>query len=185
MGAVILEFSSASRPRGSISASQPALSRNGRPLPEPLTETCRNQRARLGRRETWRAAAYLTAHRRAKIDWLNALGTAQRHGVADATAYPDAAYAGHPGPVDAVDLWRAALVVQMLTPSPDGAAIAWKRAALRAGQWRYADAKVERLERSIQADVEWLAAHPARHSRAKVAAPAAPAAVGEMAVKEA
>jgi len=61
-----------------------------------------------------------------------------------------------------VDLWRAALVQQMLTPAPDVAAVLWKRAKLRAEGWRHTDVKPERLQRAIDADVEWLEAHPTR-----------------------
>lgn len=63
-----------------------------------------------------------------------------------------------------IDLWRAALVKQMLTPAPDAAAVLWKRTQLGAGQHRYTDVKLERLQRAIDADVEWLKAHPSRKS---------------------
>ena len=65
-----------------------------------------------------------------------------------------------------VDLWRAALVAQMSTPAPDVAGVNWKRAQHRAAEYRYAAEKVnlERLQRAIEADVEWLEAHPTRKS---------------------
>jgi hypothetical protein len=40
----------------------PTLGRRGRPHPEPLTDTCRNQRLRLKRREAWWAAGRLTSY---------------------------------------------------------------------------------------------------------------------------
>jgi hypothetical protein len=65
-----------------------------------------------------------------------------------------------------IDLWRAALVAQMLTPAFDVAGVNWKRAQLQAGQYRYAAEKVkpERLQHAIEADIEWLEAHPTRKS---------------------
>ena len=61
-------------------------------------------------------------------------------------------------------LWREALVKQMLTPAPDVAAINWKRTQIRAAQYRHIGVKSERLQRAIDADVEWLEAHPTRKS---------------------
>jgi hypothetical protein len=60
-------------------------------------------------------------------------------------------------------VWRRAERVQMLTPAPDLTAVAWKRGKLRSEHWEYCDVKPERLQ-SIDADVEWLAAHPTRKS---------------------
>jgi hypothetical protein len=45
---------------------------------------------------------------------------------------------------------------QMLTPAPDVAAVLWKRAKLRAEEWRHTDVKPERLQRAIDADVDGL-----------------------------
>jgi hypothetical protein len=64
------------------------LSRRGRPLPEPRTESCRNQRLRLKRRTAWWAAGRLTAYWRARLDWQTALSSAQNHDVADAKSFP-------------------------------------------------------------------------------------------------
>jgi hypothetical protein len=50
----------------------------------------------------------------------------------------------------------------MRTPAPDVAAVAWKRVQLRAENYIYTDVKPERLQRAIDADVEWLKAHPSR-----------------------
>jgi hypothetical protein len=130
--------------------------------PETLTATCRNQRLRLSRRDAWWAARYLTAHWRARLDWHSALSHAQRHGIADANSYPKCDEGKDRFAL--VDLWRAALMKQMLTPAPDVAAIAWKRAQFRAENYRYTDVKLERLQRAIDADVEWLEAHPTRKS---------------------
>jgi hypothetical protein len=131
--------------------------------PEPLTETCRNQRLRLKRRMAWRAAERLTAYRRSRLDWQSALSIAQDHDVADAKSFPPCDDSGSSRMV-LVDLWRAALVAQMLTPASDVAAVNWKRAQLQAENYRYTDVKPERLQHAIEADIEWLEAHPTRKS---------------------
>jgi hypothetical protein len=86
---------------------EPILSRRGRPLPEPLTDTCRNQRLRLSRRKAWRAANRLTAYGRARLDWQAALSTAQDHDVADAKSFLPCDDSGS-NRIVLVDLWRAA-----------------------------------------------------------------------------
>jgi hypothetical protein len=141
---------------------KPIFVRRERPLPEPLTESCKNQRLRLSRRDVWWAASRLTAYRRACLDWHSALSDAQTHGVADANSYPK--YDEGKNRLALVDLWRAALMKQMLTPAPDVAAVAWKRAQLRAENYRYSGVKPERLQCAIDADVEWLEAHPSKKS---------------------
>jgi len=140
---------------------EPILRRRGRPLPEPRTESCRNQRLRLKRRAAWWAAGRLTSYWRARLDWQSALSTAQDHGFGDAKSFPPCDDSGS-SRIVLVDLWRAALVAQMLIPAPDVAAVNWKRAQLQAENYRYSGAKPERLQRAIEADVEWLEAHPTR-----------------------
>jgi hypothetical protein len=58
--------------------------------------------------------------------------------------------------------WRQAIAQQLLTPAPDTKAVAWKRAALAAGDHEYTDVGTERIERVIADDVAFLAAHPFR-----------------------
>ena len=138
--------------------------RRKRQLLQPLMDTCRNQRLRLSRRDAWWAARRLTDYWRARMDWHFALSIAQQYDVADANSYPNCKDDYGNNHLSLVDLWRTALVKQMLTPAPDVAAVLWKRTQLRAGQHRYTDVRPERLERAIEADVEWLKAHPSRKS---------------------
>jgi hypothetical protein len=76
-----------------------------------------------------------------------------------------------PPPCNPDDRWailakyREAVARQLLTPAPNAAAIAWKRAELKGRQHKYAGVKTERIERSITLDVEFLAAHPTRRLR--------------------
>jgi hypothetical protein len=125
-----------------------------------LTTTCINQRLRLSRRDVWWTAEHLTDYWHARLKWNSALSIAQDRDVADANSFPKC----DDSRLVLVDLWRAALVSQMLTPAPDAAAVAWKRAQLRAENFRYADVKPEELQRAIDADAEWLGAHPTKKS---------------------
>jgi hypothetical protein len=132
-----------------------------RSLPEPLTETCKNQRLRNARREVWRDASALTSYWRARLNWYSALGYAQDHGIADADRFPPADSESR---LALVDTWRAALMKQLLTPAPDIGAVSWKRAQFNAGEHLYSGVKPERIERAIADDEAFLAAHPTRRS---------------------
>jgi hypothetical protein len=66
-----------------------------------------------------------------------------------------------------VDTWREAVVKQLLTPAPDGAAVAWKRAKLAGRGFSHLPTKAERIERVIAEDLAFLAAHPVRQSKRK------------------
>jgi hypothetical protein len=131
--------------------------------PENFSETCRNHRLRQSRRDAWRAADHLADYWHARMEWQSALETAQTYNVADANS-------SFPKCEDGVnrwtllDLWRDALVQQMLTPAPDQGAVTWKRAQLRGGQHRYVGVKDEKLQRAIEKDEEWLKSHPSRKS---------------------
>lgn len=171
--AQIIQFSAiTSRPRKPIAPSDgdaiyereelPFVRRERAPLPEPQTETCKNQRLRDGRKKAWNAAHHLTDYYRACIDWESALSTAQMYNVADANLHPKADFGGKRQ--EFVDLWRHALVAQMLTPAPDVGAVNWKRAHLRAGDPAFHTLKDGQLQRAIDAAAEWLKAHPTRKS---------------------
>ena len=103
----------------------------------------------------------MTDYLRARLDWHSALSSAQSWNVPGANSYPKCTD-WDDSRVPLVDLWRDALVKQMLTPAPDIGAVNWKRAQLRGGQHRFTAVKPERLQRAIDADAEWLKAHPAR-----------------------
>jgi hypothetical protein len=132
--------------------------------PQTLTVTCRNQRLRLARRDAWNTARRVTEYWRARVDWRSALSIAQQYDVADSNTYGKTEHTEH---FVLVDLWRVALVSQMLTPAATMADVAWKRAQLRNGQHRFTDAKPGQLQRAIDADVKWLESHPSRKPRAK------------------
>lgn len=92
----------------------------------PLTETAKNHRMRLSRRDAWWAAGRLTEYRRARLKWSQALSLAQQYDVADSKSFPECDDTLE-NRLQLVDLWRSALVAQVLMPAPDNAAVAWKR----------------------------------------------------------
>jgi hypothetical protein len=135
--------------------------RRGRPLPEPLTDTCKNQRLRDARKDAWFHARHTTDYWHARMKWYRALSCAQDYGVGDSTSFPLIDYRE---PCSFVDKWRAALVKQLLTPAPDVGAVTWKRTQLAGEQYVHVGVKRERIKLAIAADAEWLAAHPTRRS---------------------
>jgi hypothetical protein len=146
------------RPNAGIAAGRSA------PPVATVTQTARNQRFRRSRREAWRAADHLTSYWRARLNWHSALGMAQAHGVADAGGF---APASEESRTLLLERWRESLGVQLLTPAPDLCAVTWKRAQLRAGNYEHiAGMSRQRIERAIEADAAWLAAHPSKRSMA-------------------
>jgi hypothetical protein len=127
-----------------------------------MKDTARNHRFRQARRDAWRDAGRLTDFARARLEWHTSLQIAQSWSVPGSAEYPRDDDPHSRG--EEVTAWRTALVAQMLTPAPDQGAVTWKKAQLRAGQHRHVGVKDETLQRAIDADVEWLEAHPSRKS---------------------
>ena len=168
MSCEIIQFSTAARVSAKRHVSDEAIvdavdrvlaQRRERPLPEPLTETCKNQRLRNARKVAWSLARHTTDYFRGLLDWESTLSFAQGQGIPDALNYPEV----DPGRrYTLVEKWRAVLVKQLLTPAPDVGAVTWKKAALKQGQHTHIGVKTERIEQAIAADVEWLNAHPTK-----------------------
>ena len=136
-------------------------------IEDGLTETCKNFRLRDQRRNAWRTADARRDYWHARLKFEDAIWDAQNNDAPEGRSHP---------PHDHDDRWailakyREAVTQQLLTPAPDTAAIAWKRAALKAGQHEYTGVKTERIERAIASDVEFLATHPARRSNSEAMA---------------
>jgi hypothetical protein len=124
--------------------------------------TAINSDLRKERREDWRHADRVTGYWRARLDWNSALSSAQSWGIADSVKFPAAD--NNESRWKLVDTWREAVVKQLLTASPDLAAINWKRAKLASRDFAHLPTKVERIERAIAEDMEWLAAHPTKRT---------------------
>ena len=127
-----------------------------------LTATCQNRRLRDARREVWREADTIREYWKARLEMESAISCAQRHGLPEGNNHP-------PHNPDerwtVLANWRQAIAQQLLTPAPDTAAVAWKKAALAGGQHEYTDIKTERVERAIADDVAWLVAPPMKRRR--------------------
>ncbi len=160
----IIQFSTAAR----ISPKRRKLSRMSREQ-EPerardegeLSTTCKNSRLRQARNEAWNRARRISWYWQARLDWHCALECAQHWGVADSGSFPSAAEENR---FSLVDTCSEAIAKQLLTPAPNIAAVAWKRAKLSGRDFPYLPVKPERVERAIADDVAFLTAHPVRRS---------------------
>jgi len=133
---------------------------------EALSVTGRNGRLRLRRRAAWRAADAARVYWRARWKLEGAIATAQTNGIAEGSNHPIHHWATDH---EMLDNYRAAIAKQLLTPAPDTAAIAWKKAALKAGDHEYTDVTTQRAEHAIAEDLAWLATHPVRQSKRRLA----------------
>jgi hypothetical protein len=132
-----------------------------------LSTTCKNSRLRQMRDKAWNRARQTTSYWRARLDWRDTLKWAQDWGLADSGSFPPAADENR---FSLVDTWREAVVKQLLTPAPNVAAVAWKRAKFSGRDFRYLPVKPDRVESVIADDVAWLAAHPTRRSNSEAMA---------------
>jgi hypothetical protein len=176
MNCKIIQFSTAARPARPVKQTPAVVTaignrvltprqrrREGKPeLPPPATETAKNSRIRIARRDVWWHADRVSDYWRARLDWSSALGLAQQYGIADSASLPSAENESRFG---LVDKWRESVAKKLLTPAPDLAAITWKRAKLKSSDFPYLPVKKERVERAIANDVAFLEAHPTRAKR--------------------
>ncbi len=132
-----------------------------------LSTTCKNSRLRQARKDAWNRASRTTSYWRARLNWHNELGCAQEWGLADSGCFPPASEEDR---FSLVETWRAAVVRQLLTPAPNVADVAWKRAKLGGHDFPYLPVKPERVERVIADDEAFLAAHPVRRSNSEAMA---------------
>ena len=129
-----------------------------------LSTTCKNSRLRQARDKAWDRARQTTSYWRVRLDWHGELEDAQKRGLADSGSFPPAADENR---FSLVDTWREAVVKQLLTPAPNVAAVAWKRAKLSGRDFSYLPVKPDRIERAIADDLAFLAAHPVRRSNSE------------------
>ena len=132
-----------------------------------LSATCKNSRLRQARDKAWDRARQTTSYWRARLDWHGELECAQKWGLADSGSFPPAADETR---FSLVDTWREAVVKQLLTPAPNVAAVAWKRAKFSGRDFSYLPVKPDQIERTIADDVAFLAAHPTRRSNSEAMA---------------
>jgi hypothetical protein len=127
--------------------------------PDGISETLKNRNLRDGRKPQWSKAEAAREYWRARLDMESGISTAQRHGIPEGTNHP---------PHIADDRWtllanwRLSVAAQLMTPTPDTRAIAWKKAALEGEQWQWTDLTKERIEHAIADDEAFLNTHPVR-----------------------
>jgi hypothetical protein len=161
----IIQFSAFSRPTRPVSDKRPLgqRMREAKPaLPATASETAKNSRIRIARRDAWRLAGRVADYWRARLDWKYALEIAHKYEIGDSASFH---LPGENSRCRLVDTWREAVAKQLLTPAPDGAAVAWKRAKLAGRDFEQLPVKAERIEQMIADDVAFLAAHPTRAKR--------------------
>ena len=106
--------------------------RAGKPeLPPPATETAKNARIRIERRDAWWLVEREAEYWQARFKWRNELGTAQRYKIGDSGSFPPAD--SRFDAFDAVGKWREAVAKQLITPAPTLAVVARKRARGQVG----------------------------------------------------
>jgi hypothetical protein len=115
------------------------------------------------RRQAWRKATAAFRLAEASLEWRDALCVAQRNELPDALALKRMEFFD-PERQEAANLMSGALGAVLLTPAPDMAAVEWKRKAIRR---RMVDLSVEQLDKSIEADLDWLAKNPAKLRRTR------------------
>jgi hypothetical protein len=127
-----------------------------------LSVTCRNARLRQRRRAAWRAADAARIYWRARWKLDGAIATAQNNGIAEGSNHPVHHWSTSN---EMLGNYRAAIAKQLVLGAPDIAAVAWKKAALKAGDHEYTDVTTQRAERAIAEDTAWLAAHPTKRTK--------------------
>lgn len=180
MSCEIIQFSAAARPARAVSdkRSSPVIGnrvltpmqqrREGKPeLPPPATETAKNARIRIERRDAWWLACRETEYWHARLKWRNELACAQKYGIGDSGSFPPDKNESRFG---AVDTWREAVAKRLLTPAPDGGAVAWKRAKIKSDEFKRLPITLARAEQVLADDIAFLAAHPTRRSNSEAMA---------------
>jgi hypothetical protein len=126
---------------------------------EPATITAENSRLRSERRDVWRDADAVMGYWSAAMKMHTAISILQNFGAVEVDGYPLIPDESHG---DLVKKYRLAWSKLMLTPAPGSNQVRWKKMQLAAQHYEYTGLKPERIEQAIDADVEWLKAHPVR-----------------------
>jgi hypothetical protein len=93
----------------------------------------------------------------------SAVQLAKTHELPEAQNHPQT---DEDGRMALVAHWRAAKVNQLLTPAYQAAGVLWKKAHLIADRLDYLPVEPRQVERAIEADEAFLAAHPMRRKKA-------------------
>jgi hypothetical protein len=91
-----------------------------------------------------------------------AISILQNFGASEVDRYPFIEPESHG---DLVKNYRLAWAKLMLTPAPGSNQVRWKKIQVMAEHWHYTGLSAEQCEQAIDADEEWLKAHPVSQSR--------------------
>ncbi|WP_426615757.1 hypothetical protein [Bradyrhizobium sp. McL0616] len=130
--------------------------------PELQTETGKNAKLRLQRREAWWQAERQVEYWKACMKMHHAISNVQRAGMPEGDNHQEAEH-WHWHPI--AENYRKAVARLFLTPASTQLNIAWKKKALAAKEHNYTELTDKQIERAIQRDLEFLAAHPTRRKR--------------------
>jgi hypothetical protein len=131
---------------------------------EPATITAENFRLRKERYDAWRQADAVMGYWLAAMKMHSAISCLQNFGAPEVERYPFIEPESH-GTL--VKKYRLAWGRLMLTPAPNAGHVRWKRMQLIAEKYEFTGLKPEQIEQAIEADEEWLKAHPVRGCKAK------------------
>ncbi|GMP11868.1 hypothetical protein [Bradyrhizobium sp. TM239] len=129
---------------------------------EPTTETARNAKLRLQRREAWWKAERKVEYWKACMKMHTAISSVQRAGLPEGDNHQKTENS-HWHPIAAN--YRKAIAELFLTPAHRLTDITWKQKALAAEEHKYTDLSRDRIEAAIAQDIDFLAAHPTRRKR--------------------
>jgi hypothetical protein len=128
------------------------------------SDTAENQRLRSQRYDVWRQADAVMDYWRAAMKMHTAISCMQNFGAVVDDRHPFVTPEDH-GTL--VAKWRLAWAKLMLTPAANSNHVRWKNMQLIAKNYEYTGLKPERIQQAIDADVEWLEAHPVRGCKRK------------------
>ena len=144
-----------------VSAERPAAAYSRH---EPATITAENFRLRKERYDGWRQADAVMGYWLAAMKMHSAISCMQNFGADEGDRYPFIPDESHG---ELVNKYRLAWCKLMLTPAPNSGHVRWKRMQLIAEKYKFTGLKPEQIEQAIEADEEWLKAHPVRGCKRK------------------
>jgi hypothetical protein len=144
-----------------VSAERPAA---GYPRHEPATITAENFRLRKERYDAWRQADAVMDYYHAAMKMKTAISCMQNFGCVEGDLFEVIEPEDH-GTL--IKKYRLAWSKLMLTPAPNPGYVRWKKMQLIAKNYEFTGLSPERVQQAIDADDEWLKAHPVRGSKRK------------------
>lgn len=129
---------------------------------ESQTETGKNAKLRLQRREAWWQSERRVEYWKVCMKMHSAIRSAQLAGLPEGGNHQRVEdWHWHP----IIDSYRKAIAELLLTPASTLLNVAWKQKALAAEEHKYTDLSSERVEAAIARDLKFFEDHPTRRKR--------------------